>query len=825
MTLLVGIGLLLWWATGEPSSPKNSAPAVEIDAAGRGQELEARRPALAPRTGSGEHVLTGVVRGALLGKPIPGAFVTASLELGPGVRGEVPESGEAIVATTDAKGAFILSGLYAGRHRLRIEGQGLVTAELRFVDAPGEGVLMLVSREVQVSGQVLGGMGALAQVRVYLRTESQARRREARVQADGSFEFGGLAEGRFQIWAEGPGQAAPIQWIERVGVGPFAGADVTMQVAHSVTGRVVETGGSGLGIVADVVMRSATSDEASRSAVSLEDGTFVVPGLLAGRWTAEASAPGYVPSAIQTFSSEAETALQLTIGTGGQVLGVVRSASDSVLANAHVQLVGTGAGGEERRYAAAKATEGQAASLATGQEFLDRGELGVLLGPIPLVPPPGAFVSRVATPVFDGEAEPTTVVAVGRPSRFVTDSLGRFRISGVQAGRYRLHVSHADFATATTALLNIRAKGKAVRQNVVLHTGTKLSGKVLTGDGVAVAGASVFARFFDGRTQGGSVTDEGGGFAFAPIAGRIELVVEAVGYGRVKQPHKLSKGGLIAAVEYLDISLVKANAVMEGRLVDAAGFPVRGALVAVAENPSGLPVRPARSDSEGLFRIEGLLPGQQGLLVTHSEHPELRVTVPTSEDLEIIVPLGARIEIHVRDVRSDAPISMASVVVAPKGKSGEARGTSDEKGRVVFAAVPAGPCTISASLDDYALATTSAVLVAQRSRNSVPQIVIVEMSRGSILAGIVRDETGDRVAGATVSAGAIQTKTDAEGRFRLERVRGGAITLVIRKDGAESRETHEVDSGEERVTMELLFAPGTEDAPAADAETPVASEH
>ena len=176
-----------------------------------------------------------------------------------------------------------------------------------------------------------------------------------------------------------------------------------MQEAFAVTGRVVDEGSSELGVAANVVVRSVSGLEPSRRAVSGADGSFQVDGLLAGRWIADASAPGYLDSSAQAFAAESKTALLLKLDSGGEVSGVVESAQGGAVAGATVQLVGTSTSGVERRYSGAQAVVDSVSTLASGQRFLPRGELGVLLGPIPLVPPPGAYVSRVATTVSSAE--------------------------------------------------------------------------------------------------------------------------------------------------------------------------------------------------------------------------------------------------------------------------------------------------------------------------------------------------------------------------------------------------------------------------------------
>lgn len=804
---VLGIVVLVWAPWSRPAT-QTKPPLAAIDAGGSRSTL-GKQPALTPVKGIGAHSITGWVRGADA-SAFANAQVIATLELGPGVRGVAPKSATAVVAISGADGAFTLEGLEPGRHRLRIEGEGLVTAELRFVEAPGAGLVILVSREVSVGGRVVGALGDSAEVRVFLRSETSTQMRDVRALADGSFAFPGLAEGRFQLWAQGPGQASPTQWVERLGLGPFEEATVAMQTAHTLTGRVVEQGNSEFGLQANVSVQSALGQEPARQAISNADGSFVVEGLLEGRWIATASAPGYMASESQSFLAGSQSALLLSLDGGGRVSGVIRSASGGVLADAQIQLIGVGADGTEKRYGQGLAGADPSLALAAGQRFIERGELGVLLGPIPLVPPPGAYVSRVASVVEAIDDPLAETVALGRSSQFTTDELGRYELFGVDAGRYRVHVRHPDFADSVSRSFDIRPKSKGLRRNVVLRSGTNLTGAVLTELGVAVVGASVFARFSDEREQALAVTGDDGRFTFAPMSGPMDIVIEAVGFGRYRKRLTLGGGGIIASAKHLEVRLVKADAVMEGRLVDAAGFPIRDASVALVEGTDGLPVRPTRTGADGLFRLDGLLPGTHLVKVSHPEYPPYVQKAPAAADVELVVPIGASVVLKVIDAGTGAALAMVDAVLVQKGNGGEWRSVTDADGTVSFSAIPSGPAVVDLRRQGYATLSKSISLKARSQRSTPAQQVSMPMSPGSILAGIVLDANGDRLEGASLSVGESRSTSDSEGRFRLEDAPSGAVTLMIEKAAVVTRIGLDVESGEERVTMEVRALNGSE---------------
>lgn len=175
--------------------------------------------------------------------------------------------------------------------------------------------------------------------------------------------------------------------------------------------------------------------------------------------------------------------------------------------------------------------------------------------------------------------------------------------------------------------------------------------------------------------------------------------------------------------------------------------------------------------------------------------------------MEIVVPMGAELRLLVEDSSSGTSLAMVSVMLAHAGGTEERRGFTDASGQASFAAMSPGAWTISASLAGYATASVKAGLAAKTQRDSPPKLVTLALDRGSILAGIVVDRDGERVDGAQVWVGDKSATTDANGRFRLEDVASGSVELVIEKGGARTREPLVLESGEERVTMELRFAP------------------
>lgn len=84
-----------------------------------------------------------------------------------------------------------------------------------------------------------------------------------------------------------------------------------------------------------------------------------------------------------------------------------------------------------------------------------------------------------------------------------------------------------------------------------------------------------------------------------------------------------------------------------------------------------------------------------------------------------------------------------------------------------------------------------------------PTAVRIDLGRGAILAGVVRDQNGERVAGAAVAVGRSRTTSDADGHFRLTQVMTGPVVLEAEKGEARGALELDLAPGDELVTLEL----------------------
>jgi hypothetical protein len=797
--------------------------------------------------GSGALELPGVVVDAS-GAPIAGASVTAELELGPGDRSPgrgatdpargatTPDAAPppaVVIATSDGDGRFALVGLEPGRHRLIVEGTEIFTAEVRFVPVPSDDVRIVVARRVQIAGRVVDAGQPVVGATVEISGDSIAGRRTTTTTADGAFAFDVLPEGTFQVWGWQGDLAARAQRVPRLGAGPFAPVLLVVEPATIVVGRVIDRDG-GAGVVAAVELRpldpsSGIEPEAARYARTATDGVFRIEGVPHGRWTADAWSPGWVT--VGTVEFEAGRGVpEVELVAGGVIEGKVVDDQGRPIAGASVRAAGVGAGSTAaisardvverlRRYSgmapARLAVADPDRAVAETPGFVRRGELGVLLGPIPYPPPPGARASRQASIIDDslhgavpapGDPIPLAIdPALASP--WISDAEGRFRITGLPRATVTVFATAAGLAEGWSAPI-ATAPGRTIDDvAITLSPGAFLLGRVTDQRGTAVIGATIAVapRSSDDPARViETVTAADGGYRVGPLIGVVSVVATAYAHGDARVDVELprpSAGGTAPIELRRDLVLVVADAVLTGVVEDAAGLPVRGATVSIAACAAA-----GRSavTSEAGFVIAMLPPGPLVVRIDHPDFPPREVETTTDGVAHLVLPWGGGIDGQVFDHHTGAAVG--GVVVTATGPGG----AREEAAVAVGGRFELGPLTsgiwhLAVSHPGYLPVERSVeVRAGDRAGAITVHDVRLELERGALVAGIVRDRYGTRVAAATVTArraaGAgptVTARTDADGAFRIRDAPTGELVVSAEHRGAAGR-------------LEVTTAPGDE---------------
>lgn len=222
-----------------------------------------------------------------------------------------------------------------------------------------------------------------------------------------------------------------------------------------------------------------------------------------------------------------------------------------------------------------------------------------------------------------------------------------------------------------------------------------------------------------------------------------------------------------------------------GRVVDAAGAPVEGALV-VARFDGARDLHPERgavSGGDGAFAVEGLDEGPYSLTATAEGHARgLASAAAGARDVTIALAPEGRVRVRVLDLEG-APVAAATIVVERavgdiEWESLGAVSGYDVEGTFEVAGLPVGPCRVVAVAPGFAPSEP----VAARAAPDPREVALRVTRGGTILGRVVSAGDGAPLEGARVtlegrlgggaSAVPVSTSalTDADGRFEL----GGA---------------------------------------------------
>jgi hypothetical protein len=842
------VAVLVVALTSRPRSP-GAAPG---QAGSGGAALRAPEGPRLPDTADRGVRLTGfVVDGA--GLPVAGAEVSAELERGapdPALappRAAADPAGAAPTAPVDAgvpaiavapvtgnDGRFVVDGLVPGRFRLRVTGAGLLPAELRYVPAPSDEARIVVARQVAIEGTVTDGGKPVVIASVGLRGDAIGGTIEIRTGPGGTFRFDNLPEGRYQLFAWQGALAARTVRVARLGAGPFGPVELRLEAAAIVVGRVVDRE-EGTGLAAAVELRPSGDDQAPRHARSGDDGVFRIEGVPDGRWIADAFVPGYLsPGGVELTAGQGIAELALT--RGGAIEGRVLDGDGRPIAGAIVRALGAGPRPKSssevsadvdrdklRRFsgrtAAPAPTTG--AALDADPQLIARGELGVLVGPIPPIPPPGAHVARTAISVDPSLAgdPPPLPVDPARASIWTTGADGTYRIRGLPRTKATVLASALGHAEARSKQVAIEPGQVVTGIDIVVTPGTRIIGKVSDQHGAPVIGAQVTATSVGASSSDpigapfNAFTDDAGEYKLGPLTGHVELHASAYGHGEASRTIQLAPvRGATPAERREDLTLLVADATVAGILEDITGAPVPGAQLDIVGGVGD--GRHAIVAADGTFSIDRLPAGRLRLHIDHPSYPSHDVEIVAASGdqarARIRLPLGGAVEGVLLDATSGAPIPSVTLAAAGPGRS-LAEASTDKLGRWKLGPLRPGRWKVTIKLPGYVGQTHELdVPVAHAPGATSVRDVRVELARGSLIGGTVRDARGQRIAAAHVVATPLgstgpscEGDTNGQGEFRIHDCPTGDLGIIATKAGARGATRATIRPGDEVLGLAL----------------------
>jgi protocatechuate 3,4-dioxygenase beta subunit len=666
------------------------------------------------------------------GEPVSGAHVQLRPE---------PDLGESEPwrAITDGSGRFRFDTIPPGPAVVRAWQRGYATSVAQAL-APSTDVFIVLDPLVTLRGRV---RGAPAGARVSVRVEGSSLWPARTVTADpgGGFELRDVPDGVFALdaqtvdaHAEGgvPLVAQPVAAVEAGGEPP----DLELVPAARLAVQVRDGGGNPV----PGARVTATPDPLgmlARTAVADAYGRATFAALAPAPHLLQADAAGYLasePVAARLREGPQPREVVLVVARPARISGRVVDEAGRGVGAALIYLDGDGlltAGASLLRAEVVDAT------------LLDRGSLGVTVGPVPDVP---AFESGGAL--------------VGAAA--VTDRAGDFVVEGLAPGRYRVHAEHGSFARSATVEVRLRSGAHRDGLLLALRSGSPLRGRVRDGNRRVIAGALVEAD--DGTS---AVTDAHGVFDLGPHRGSVVVVVRAPG----KAPQRLE---LEAGAAEVEVALADADARLTGRVRDEAGQVVEGVFLEVRSLDGLAPTRIVESDARGLFELDGLAAGPVEVVATHPGFAQvlLRTSVArAAEPVELRVMSAWRLVVRVERARTREPVVGATVEVAGSSQ------VTDGAGRAEFSLPRAPAATVE-------VRAPGAVPLQREARPSgaPPRTeLFVELESGGSIEGVLTDYRGDPLAGVTVrlEAHGAQASARPGSRPRWEVARSDAAGAFV----------------------------------------------
>jgi hypothetical protein len=645
------------------------------------------------------------------------------------------------------------------------------------------------------------------------------------------------------------------------------GAPVAARIAIHVThvGPGFNPWGRGTaGMWARAFALPPTPDAASGSVRAGEDGRFTIADLGAGAFTLFAeTTDGATGATLALVPVEgARVEVSIPVAGGGESLhgrvvwadgrpfaGTLRVVPQSTGGRSQFPSVLEGravAADADGRFLAAGLAPGPVAVTAYVEERL------IVTGAAVTLPHAGDYlltldaglVQVVGRVVRHGDDTPVAGASVtaqyGRPSqqsvmsRAVTDADGRFDVTATLGREGRLYVQATGFASTAVPAPPPPPPAASAEPFVIRMTpGATLNGRVTRdSDDAPVPGMTVSAIAMGSvwLMPDPATTDVDGRYMLVGVAAGESMVV-ASGQGYVtKGAEQASRDGYNPLVVTLTDGagttvdlLVTAGARIEGRVLDAAGTPVVGAVVQTRPRSDGLgqigAAPPAASDKEGHFALDGNMPGLACFLSAESPGFSTATAGPvtpvagTTTTLEIRFADARFVDVTVLDAAAGTPVAGARLV--PWGLSGNPFGlgqstfASASDGRARVGPLPAGEQQIGVEAHDYA----GVVLTVAESDTSR----VVRLNAGHEVSGLVTYPDGAPAPGVSVmawidSGPSPSVSTDADGKFLLRSVPAGKVTLRAHtfRDGTALGAITQVEEGARGVVLRLIGRDGQE---------------
>ncbi len=308
-------------------------------------------------------------------------------------------------------------------------------------------------------------------------------------------------------------------------------------------------------------------------------------------------------------------------------------------------------------------------------------------------------------------------------------------------------------------------------------TGEQIAGATVT-IGARAARTAADGTFELGEVPAGRLTVNAAADVYEP--GSVKLVLDAAG--------KASAELILVPITYGTVS---------GKITNAStGAPLSNADVRIAD-------RAVRTKADGTYLMEQVPAGEISVSAERGRFYPAQETTQLLAAAEVEVDLGldpittGTVTGVVRDAATGRPLAGVNVQAGSQGAR------SNAAGAFTIENVAAGDVTLRASATLYESGETDVTVEAAETVST--ELALTPVTYGTVTGRVVEAGTGRPLADAEVLAGRQHVRTDADGRFTLEKVPAGSHRVAASKPvNVDNGKSIELAAGESReLSIEL----------------------
>ncbi len=646
--------------------------------------------------------------------------------------------GSPLYADSRDDGSFAIHQVPAGRITLLSFAPGLQDLRRSGLEVPEGGELIGVELAMKACSTLLGMVqgpegepvaGALVQLLNY-----RGGRKRWLSDGDGRYQLDGLAATTVSVAADHDDFPRALRELE---LEPGRNqADLVFGGGVAVSGHVRDALGEPVAGAWVRLVRAVRSRH-SPATVAGEDGAFLFPGVARGDYFVDAGRRGFAQTRLEPPIRVRESAvagLELELGRGAALGGSILGLEGEELARVGVAAYGQsgvrrGEVDADARYRVEHLAAGdwtvRAAVEPGGRSVVETVKIEDDQEEASLDLDFASGFTLRGTVTHDGAAlSGARVGARGLSVSYVSDATtdleGRFRLDGLEQGRYWLGLY--DYATGLRHSEEIDLDGDHDLQvDLITDRVAGVATNALDLEPVEdvrvvlepiLEDQEIAARLL----QPTGLSDSGGAFSLGEVAhGRYRLVAARAGYAELT-----SELDVDGALEDLELELTPTEGVFfELTLADAG--PVDWATAVILDGERVVARGAWESSENGRLRITGVRPGSYQMLIAAPGSATREVSVTSPGDLgRIVLPRAGRADVAVPELAGDGTVAVVRFLGAggrPYRSVIRAR-VEDEfrlrEGKALIPGLPAGAWTVRVEAADGRSWTASATIEVDR---------------------------------------------------------------------------------------------------------------